>query len=534
MNGIDLTNDRGDHGNTVVENSVTNIRTDVGLISTIQAGNSLNAVSSSPDGTSIAAGGRKVYKIFKLGEEGFSVQINFRKKNMNYGVVDLKWHPKYDCAHLIATAPTNGKVVIWNINSRSSGKLEKQYDQHTRTVNSIDWSPKDDAILLSGSQDGTIKLWDIRQPQCAKTFACNSEVRSVKFSPHYNTVFSAGVETGDVQIWDIRQESRCKRIFPAHNGLILTVDWHPMSKNHIATGGRDRVIKLWDMNTVSRPVNQVQTIASVTQLLFRPENPNHLVSCANIMDHNVHLWDLTSPYVPLLTFEGHVNIVTGMLWHKNSPDILVTCGKDGKLMSQPISNAKYPKQKMPVTAVSFNPCSELAFVSEDIDRNQQERNKAQQKSLLSSPVKSQQSTKFNFVETPINGVVKIASNTVHSYSEDFVYFAKNYKFFGGTPVALCAHNMKVADIRGTKDLARMWSLLGHVLTPPNPPSEVVSKINTLPLPQEDEVHRIPDDEDVFLSSYEDNVFDDQKSYEDDIQFLQCQQVPPERVPIHLL
>jgi WD40 repeat protein len=63
------------------------------------------------------------------------------------------------CAHLIATAPTNGKVVIWNLNSKISGKLERQFDQHTRTVNSICWRPYDECMLLSGSQDGQIKLW---------------------------------------------------------------------------------------------------------------------------------------------------------------------------------------------------------------------------------------------------------------------------------------------------------------------------------------------------------------------------------------
>jgi hypothetical protein len=77
------------------ESAVHTIKTDTGIISTIQTGSSLNAVSASPDGALIAVGGRKVYKVFKLTEEGFALQINFRtgRKNMNYGAVDLKWHP---------------------------------------------------------------------------------------------------------------------------------------------------------------------------------------------------------------------------------------------------------------------------------------------------------------------------------------------------------------------------------------------------------------------------------------------------------
>jgi hypothetical protein len=81
--------------NIPTEPTVNTIKTESGLISSIQTGGSLNAVSASPDGTLVAVGGRKVYKVFKLTEDGFSLQVNFRtaKKNMNYGAVDLKWHP---------------------------------------------------------------------------------------------------------------------------------------------------------------------------------------------------------------------------------------------------------------------------------------------------------------------------------------------------------------------------------------------------------------------------------------------------------
>jgi WD40 repeat protein len=80
---------------------------------------------------------------------------------------------------MIATAATNGAVVIWNIESQMQkhGKLyplplnhewkhlisfspiERVINDHARTVNKISWHPEHAYTLLSGSQDGTMKLW---------------------------------------------------------------------------------------------------------------------------------------------------------------------------------------------------------------------------------------------------------------------------------------------------------------------------------------------------------------------------------------
>lgn len=93
----------------------------------LQIGGPLNAMSASPDGSLIAVGGRTVYRIVKLNSENHTFQLHIpirvAKKGMNYGVVDLKWHPMQSCSNLIATAPTNGKVILWNIHSSHSVRL---------------------------------------------------------------------------------------------------------------------------------------------------------------------------------------------------------------------------------------------------------------------------------------------------------------------------------------------------------------------------------------------------------------------------
>jgi WD40 repeat protein len=48
----------------------------------------------------------------------------------------------------------------------------------------------------------------------------------------------------DRQVWDIRKPNAFERRFTAHEGLVMTICWHPEEKSIIASGGRDRLIKV--------------------------------------------------------------------------------------------------------------------------------------------------------------------------------------------------------------------------------------------------------------------------------------------------
>jgi WD40 repeat protein len=54
---------------------------------------------------------------------------------------------------------------LWDV---AEGKCLKVLQGHTSWVRSIAWSP-DGLVLASGSQDETIKLWDVKTDECKKT-----------------------------------------------------------------------------------------------------------------------------------------------------------------------------------------------------------------------------------------------------------------------------------------------------------------------------------------------------------------------------
>ncbi len=92
-------------------------------------------------------------------------------------------------------------------------------------------------------------------------------------------------------MWDIRNPSTCERKITAHHGLAMTLAWHPEERSIIASGGRDRLIKVWDLNPhTTNPKHTIQTIASLGRMAWRPNHPSHIASIAALGDLKIHVW----------------------------------------------------------------------------------------------------------------------------------------------------------------------------------------------------------------------------------------------------
>ena len=46
------------------------------------------------------------------------------------------------------------------------------------------------------------------------------------------------------QIWDYRNPSMYVKSFIAHKNSVYTLEWHPEESNKLATGGRDKAVKV--------------------------------------------------------------------------------------------------------------------------------------------------------------------------------------------------------------------------------------------------------------------------------------------------
>ena len=110
-------------------------------------------------------------------------------------------------------------------------------------------------ILASGSQDGTIKLWDVATKGHIATLEAHSgSVFAVAFSPDGTTLASAGItrdSEGDwdstVKLWDVATR-RIIATLEEHSGWVRSVAFSP-DGTILASGSWDNTVKLWDVAT---------------------------------------------------------------------------------------------------------------------------------------------------------------------------------------------------------------------------------------------------------------------------------------------
>ncbi|XP_032869175.1 LOW QUALITY PROTEIN: GATOR complex protein WDR24-like [Amblyraja radiata] len=324
-----------------------------------------NAISVSRDGGQVAVAGRNIFKIYSVEEERLSERANLRvgrKPSLNLSCADVAWHQMEE--NLLATAATNGAVVTWNLARPSRNKQDQLFMEHKRTVNKVCFHPLELYILLSGSQDGSMKCFDLRKKESVCTFSGQSEsVRDVHFSARDFFTFAATFENGNVQLWDMRRPDRCERMFTAHNGPVFSCDWHPDDRGCLVTGGRDKMVKVWELTGYkARETHCVQTIASVARVLWRPDRRYHIATCSMMVDHNVYVWDVRRPYVPFAMFEEHRDVTTGIAWrHAHDPHYLLSGSKDGTLFHHSFRDASRPASQAVPEGLSVGLRGDVAF-----------------------------------------------------------------------------------------------------------------------------------------------------------------------------
>merc|ERR1712100_62153 len=185
----------------------------------------------------------------------------------------------------------DGTLRLWEL---AQGKTTKRFVGHTKDVLSVAFST-DNRQIVSGSRDKTIKLWNTLA-ECKYTITEEGHtewVSCVRFSPGTDSplIVSGGWDKL-VKVWSL---SHCKlRVdLKGHTGYINTVTVSP-DGSLCASGGKDQTAMLWDLNEgkhlYSLPADDI-----IHALVF---SPSRYWLCAATQS-GIKIWDLGRR--PLLT-----------------------------------------------------------------------------------------------------------------------------------------------------------------------------------------------------------------------------------------
>ena len=289
---------------------------------------------------------------YKKNEKKIDIEVKIRHENE---VNKAKVSPHEN--NIIATQTNNGEIHIFNyFNFPTEPKNDniqepsKRCKYHTKIGYALSWSNFDKNLLLSGSYDGSVCIWDINSKNTKPLYAFNehkseceevcfnkrqkfifgtcgddkrinifdyriqkplftveghnAEINSLDFNSQNEFLYVTGSNDKTIALWDLRKPDLKLHSFIHHKNSILNVKWNDKRKNIFASSGEDKKILIWDLSQIAANISRDDNEDAPSEMIFEHRghldkindldwNQNEDMMCASVDDNNdLQIWEM--------------------------------------------------------------------------------------------------------------------------------------------------------------------------------------------------------------------------------------------------
>ncbi|XP_018954664.2 protein transport protein Sec31A isoform X1 [Cyprinus carpio] len=267
-------------------------------------------------------------------------------------------HPIYLAAgtsaqQLDATFSTNASLEIFELDladptlaMKSCGSFSSPHRYHKLVwgPHGIDDQSLPSGVLIAGGENGNIILYD-----ASKIIAGDSEViisqsekhtgpvRALDVNSSQTNLVASGGNESEIYIWDLNNLSSPMTPGPKTQPLedISCVAWNKQVQHILASASPSGKASVWDLrkNDLIIKVSDHSNRMHCSGLAWNPEVATQLV-LASEDDRMpvIQMWDLRFATSPLKVLESHTRGVLAIAWSEADPELLLSCGKDNRIL----------------------------------------------------------------------------------------------------------------------------------------------------------------------------------------------------------
>ncbi|CAL8095716.1 unnamed protein product [Calicophoron daubneyi] len=164
-------------------------------------------------------------------------------------VTCVDFHPD-PSLQILVSGSKDYTIKLFDFSNPSVKKAQRNIPEAS-PIRTLHFHPSGN-FLLVGTQHKTLRLYDVQTCRCYVSAVPedqhNSAVNMVRWSPNGNAFVTAGMD-GSFKIWD-GVSCRCVNTFDAaHDGVSVCSAVFSRNGKYILTSGKDSAVKLWELAT---------------------------------------------------------------------------------------------------------------------------------------------------------------------------------------------------------------------------------------------------------------------------------------------
>lgn len=277
--------------------------------------------------------------------------------------VNVAWSPQQQTPILLAAGSAAQQVLDTSLNSSnptlelySLNLTDPGYDlelvgvqQSAQKFHKLVWSPFDNAgaypngVIVGGCESGLLKIYSVSKMLAgedalvAQSDKHNGPVRTIDYNPFKTNLIASAASESEIYIWDVNNTS-----VPMTPGTktqpfedVCGVAWNRQVQHILASSFATRCV-IWDLRK-NEPIIKLSDSQSRVRwrcVQWHPDVATQLwLASEDDQSPVIQLWDLRYATAPSKTLHIHSRGVLGMTWCPTDSELMMSCGKDNKILS---------------------------------------------------------------------------------------------------------------------------------------------------------------------------------------------------------